>query len=83
MLLNWWQAVFEGVYWESLVCENCARLVSMKSANENADVMLAALKLKFNKMRQATITQELSEVVTSFEVLNSLTNTVVRKEWFQ
>ena len=55
----------------------------MKSANENADVMLAALKLKFNKMRQATITQELSEVVTSFEVLNSLTNTVVRKEWFQ
>lgn len=83
LLMNWWRAVIEVVYWEGLLSENCARLISMKSANDNADLMLDHLKITYNKMRQASITQELSEVVTAFDVLRSLSQTVTRKEWFQ
>ena len=40
-----------------------ARMVAMKSATDNAGSLIEELQLIYNKARQASITQELSEIV--------------------
>lgn len=55
--------VYQAVV-ENLACEMAARMVAMKSASENAGSAIHELKLKYNKARQAAITQEISEVVS-------------------
>ncbi len=40
-----------------------ARMVAMKSASDNASNLIDELQLIYNKARQASITQELSEIV--------------------
>jgi F-type H+-transporting ATPase subunit gamma len=42
--------------------EQSARMVSMKSATDNADDMIKDLTLAYNKLRQGRITQELLEI---------------------
>ena len=54
---------------ESLVSETSARRVAMKQATENGEEVLDHLKLLRNKTRQATITRELSEIVSGASVL--------------
>ncbi|VAW87071.1 ATP synthase gamma chain [hydrothermal vent metagenome] len=54
--------VYQGVV-ENAACEQAARMVSMKSATDNAGEMIDDLKLVYNKARQAAITQEISEIV--------------------
>ena len=49
---------------ENVACEMSARMVAMKSATDNAGDMIDKLKLKYNKARQASITQEISEIVS-------------------
>jgi len=49
---------------ENVACEMSARMVAMKSATDNAGDMIDKLKLKYNKARQAAITQEISEIVS-------------------
>ena len=68
----WVQACLARAWWETAAGENCARLISMKSANENAAEILDGLKLKYNKTRQLVITQELSEISSAFNILNLL-----------
>ncbi|MDO6459244.1 F0F1 ATP synthase subunit gamma [Granulosicoccaceae sp. 1_MG-2023] len=48
---------------ENIACEMAARMVAMKSASDNAGKMIDELQLKYNKARQAAITQEISEIV--------------------
>jgi F-type H+-transporting ATPase subunit gamma len=48
---------------ENLACEQSARMVAMKSASDNAGGLIDELKLRYNKARQAAITQEISEIV--------------------
>ncbi|HLQ25630.1 MAG TPA: F0F1 ATP synthase subunit gamma [Acidiferrobacterales bacterium] len=48
---------------ENIASEQSARMVAMKSASDNAGKIIGDLKLKYNKARQAAITQELSEIV--------------------
>jgi F-type H+-transporting ATPase subunit gamma len=48
---------------ENMACEQSARMVAMKSASDNAGNLIDELKLKYNKARQAAITQEISEIV--------------------
>lgn len=48
---------------ESTASEHSARMRAMKSATDNAEDMISKLSLKYNRARQATITQELSEIV--------------------
>ncbi len=67
-------ACLERAYWETLAGENAARLISMKNANDNATKMLDALGVEYNKTRQMKITQELSEIVSAFDVLRSIQN---------
>ena len=54
--------VYQGVV-ENVASEQAARMVAMKSATDNAGELISELKLAYNKARQASITQELSEIV--------------------
>jgi len=48
---------------ENIACEQAARMVAMKSASDNAGKLIEELQLIYNKARQASITQELAEIV--------------------
>ena len=48
---------------ESFASEQGARRTAMESATDNADEMIASLSLLYNRARQASITQELTEIV--------------------
>ncbi len=54
--------VYQGVV-ENIACEMAARMVAMKSASDNAGDLIDELQLAYNKARQASITQEISEIV--------------------
>jgi len=54
--------VYQGVV-ENVACEQAARMVAMKAATDNAGELIDELTLVYNKARQASITQELSEIV--------------------
>ena len=49
---------------ENIACEMAARMVAMKAATDNAGALINELQLIYNKARQASITQELSEIVS-------------------
>jgi len=51
----------------SKASEHRARMESMGSATKNADDILEKLHLKFNRVRQSAITQEISEIVGGAE----------------
>jgi len=54
--------VYRGAV-ENFACEMAAKMVAMKSATDNAGEIIENLQLKYNKARQASITQEISEIV--------------------
>ncbi len=54
---------------ESFAAEQAARMTAMENATENAEELVADLTLQFNKARQATITNELLEIVAGAEGL--------------
>ena len=53
--------VYQAVV-ENIACEQGARMVAMKSATDNAGDLIKDLQLVYNKARQASITQEISEI---------------------
>ena len=55
--------ILYGALCESRASEQAARRTAMDSATQNADDMIADLRLKFNRARQAAITQEITEIV--------------------
>lgn len=52
-----------GAMIESVASENGARMQAMDSATNNAEDMISDLSLKYNRARQGSITQELTEIV--------------------
>ena len=50
---------------ESRASEHSSRMVAMKNATDNAKQMLKDLSLEYNKLRQASITNELLEITTA------------------
>ena len=48
---------------ENISCEMAARMIAMKNATDNSKELISDLQLKYNKVRQANITQEISEIV--------------------
>lgn len=54
---------------ESAAAEHAARMTAMDAATRNAGDMIEALTLHMNKVRQATITRELIEVVSGAQAL--------------
>ena len=55
--------VYQGVV-ENLASEQAARMVAMKAATDNGGSLIKELQLVYNKARQASITQELTEIVS-------------------
>ena len=55
--------VYQGVV-ENLASEQAARMVAMKAATDNGGNMIKELNLVYNNARQASITQELTEIVS-------------------
>jgi len=54
---------------EAFTAEHSARTVAMKTATDNARDLLQGLVLLRNKVRQANITQEIMEIISSSEAL--------------
>ena len=54
---------------DSFVAENGARMTAMHKATDNASTMIRELTLQYNKERQASITNQILEVVSGAEAL--------------
>ena len=54
--------VYQAVV-ENTACEQAARMIAMKNATDNAEEIVNELTLLYNNARQASITQEISEIV--------------------
>lgn len=59
-----------GALMEAVASENGARMQAMDSATSNADDMISDLSLKYNRARQSSITQELTEIIAGAEAIN-------------
>ena len=57
------KAKIRSIMLSSKCSEQSARMTAMDSATTNADDILAELNLKYNRIRQTMITQEISEIV--------------------
>lgn len=58
-----------GAMMEAVASENGARMQAMDNATSNADEMISDLALKYNRARQGSITQELTEIIAGAEAL--------------
>lgn len=58
-----------GVLVESFSSEQNARMTAMESATKSAKDMLKRLELQYNRARQASITQEITEIVSGAKSL--------------
>jgi F-type H+-transporting ATPase subunit gamma len=59
-----WRALLD-----SAASEHGARMTAMESATKNAEEMIGALTLQYNRARQAYVTKELMEIVSGSEAL--------------
>ncbi|MFH1199192.1 MAG: ATP synthase F1 subunit gamma [Candidatus Omnitrophota bacterium] len=59
------------LFLQAFVSEHAARSMAMRSATDNAKDLLKGLILLRNKVRQANITQEMAEIISSVEALRS------------
>jgi F-type H+-transporting ATPase subunit gamma len=60
------EAQFQHLIFQSLLSEHAARFISMDNSTRNANSLLAATKLEYNKVRQAKITTEITELTGNF-----------------
>lgn len=58
-----------GALMEAVASENGARMQAMDNATSNAEEMINDLALKYNRARQGSITQELTEIIAGAEAL--------------
>ena len=61
--------IFGGLV-ESYASENGARMQAMDSATSNAEEMIEKLSLQYNRARQGSITQELTEIIAGAEAIS-------------
>lgn len=59
-----------GAMIEAVASENGARMQAMDSATSNADEMIEKLSLLYNRARQSSITQELTEIIAGAEAIS-------------
>ena len=61
---NYVKGIIYGAMVESYACEQSARMTAMDNATTNAREMIDELSLIYNRVRQAAITQEITEIVS-------------------
>jgi len=59
-----------GALVEAVASENGARMQAMDSATNNAEDIISDLTLKYNRARQGSITQELTEIIAGAEAIS-------------
>ena len=59
-----------GALLEAVASENGARMSAMDSATSNAEEMIEELGLEYNRARQGSITQELTEIIAGANAIN-------------
>ena len=59
-----------GALVESIASENGARMQAMDSATSNAEDLIQKLSLQYNRARQGSITQELTEIIAGAEAIS-------------
>ena len=63
-------SLFYGALVEAVARENGARMQAMDSATSNAEEMISDLSLKYNRARQGSITQELTEIIAGANAIS-------------
>ena len=59
-----------GAMVEAVASENGARMQAMDAATSNAEDMISDLSLKYNRARQGSITQELTEIIAGANAIS-------------
>ena len=59
-----------GALVEAVASENGARMQAMDSATSNAEDMINSLSLLYNRARQGSITQELTEIIAGANAIS-------------
>ncbi len=62
-------SLIHGGMIEAIASENGARMQAMDSATSNAEEMIEKLSLQYNRARQGSITQELTEIIAGAEAI--------------
>lgn len=65
---NYVTGMIYGALVESFACEQNDRMMAMDAATDNATKMLHELQIEYNRVRQAAITQEITEVIAGAKV---------------
>ena len=63
-------SLFYGALVEAVASENGARMQAMDSATSNAEEIISDLTLKYNRARQGSITQELTEIIAGASAIS-------------
>lgn len=69
VVYNYTTGIVYGALVESFACEQNARMMAMQSATDNAKAILRELSIEYNRIRQAAITQEITEVIAGAKAL--------------
>ena len=69
LLPEYMEMQFVHFFAESIAAEHAARMMAMDNASKNAEDLIEELTLVLNKIRQASITKELLEIMTAVEAL--------------
>lgn len=63
-------SILYGALVEAVASENGARMQAMDSATSNADELIDKLTLQYNRARQGSITQELTEIIAGANAIS-------------
>ena len=69
LLPKYLETVIYGALTQAAASELGSRMLAMSSATDNAQELITSLILNYNKVRQANITREISEIVGGAEAL--------------
>src|SRR3990170_6395092 len=70
LIWTYLEVIIEYHLFQSILSEQAARFVSMDNSTRNAQETLITMHKQYNKLRQAKITKELTELSTSFQFNN-------------
>lgn len=78
VVYNYVTGFIYGALVEASASEENARMMAMQSATDNAEEMLKDLSVQYNRVRQAAITQEITEVIGGAKALKKKKRKQVR-----
>lgn len=69
LLPQYAESLIYGALLDAKASEHAARMTAMKTATDNANELIKTLTLEYNRARQASITQEITEIVSGAEAI--------------